>query len=141
MFVLPCAEDVNYWKTGTSAPDTWIAKAIRHIEDVGGEVKAQGFASRDGQAAYALEFEIDDDQFRLVWPVLETRNGAPDDPAARRQAATFIYHDVKAKCMVAKVLGARRALLPYLVTSSGDTVADAVQGQLPSTSAVKGLLT
>ena len=34
------AEDINYWKTGTSSPDTWIATARKEIVAAGGKIIA-----------------------------------------------------------------------------------------------------
>ena len=38
MSPLPYAEDVNYWKTGQSAPDTWLDHAKTEIAAAGGAV-------------------------------------------------------------------------------------------------------
>lgn len=35
---LPYAEKLNYWKTCTIAPDTWIEKTKKTIEKFGGRV-------------------------------------------------------------------------------------------------------
>lgn len=115
----PYAEQVNYWKTGASSPDTWIARAKAQIEDAGGEVLAEAFASGGGRAAFILRFRLQGDEFRVEWPVLESQGG--DVTAARRQAATMLYHDVKARCVGAKVLGGRRAFLGFLVLPGGRT--------------------
>jgi len=117
---LPAAEDVNYWKTGASSPDSWIAKAIQLIqliEDAGGVVTAEAFGRKAGHSAYVLAFEIDHQEFRIEWPVLVSKSG--EEAAARRQAATFIYHDVKAKYMALKVKGPRVAFLEYMVLPDG----------------------
>lgn len=129
------AEEVNYWQSSTTQPDSWIAKAKKEIENaaVGGKVIGEAFSNFDGNAAYELTFRIGLDHFRVMWPVLESRT--KNEGAARRQAATFLYHDVKAKCMVAKVLGARKAFVGDLLLPDGRTIAQAaapeVLGQLP----------
>lgn len=103
------AEDVgNYWKTSTAAPDSWIDKTKAEIRAAGGEVLKEAFGDQDGRAAFMLEFTFGADTFRAVWPVLPTRKPA-DARAARVQAATMLYHDVKSKCVSAKVHGLRAA--------------------------------
>lgn len=85
-----------------------------------------------GNEAVLLGYQLDGEEYRIVWPVLIPRK--PDDMrdrrAARIQAATFVYHDVKSKCMAAQVLGTRTAMLPYLVTANGRTVAELTNPEL-----------
>ncbi len=116
---LPYAETVNYWKTSKSSPDAWIEKARRQIEKLGGTVIGEAFGSTfDGRAAYMLTFDIGGDSYRIIWPVLPVKNHR-DERAARVQAATFIYHDIKAKCLSATILGARTAFFSYLLLPDG----------------------
>jgi hypothetical protein len=123
-FVLPYAEEVNYWQTGKSDPDTWIKRTKTQLEKVGGEVALEiyGLDSRSGQAAYALHFRIGKDYYKVVWPVLRSRRG--NERAAKIQAATMLYHDVKARCISAAVQGTRAMFLPYLLTESMRTVSE-----------------
>jgi len=115
---LPYAEDLgHYWKTGSSSPDTWIEMAKKLIREVGGEITAEGFGSMGTQAAFILVFRIKGDKFKVVFPVLSSRAG--DMVAAKRQAATMLYHDIKAKCMVANVLGVKAAFFSYLMLPDG----------------------
>jgi len=127
------AESVNYWKTGRSDPDTLLDRAERHIVDAGGTITARGLGMFVGHEAVLLGFEIGGEAFRITWPVLPTRD---DERASRRaariQAATFVYHDVKAKCLTARVLGWRTAMLPYLLTNNGRTVAELSSPELES---------
>jgi len=116
------AEDVNYWKTGQAAPDTLIDKAEKLIVEVSGTILGRGFVSSVGEAAYMLMFQIDDASYKIVWPVLHSRTG--NQVAARRQAATMLFHDVKAKCMTAKVMGIKKAFFPYLLLPDGRTAAE-----------------
>lgn len=113
------AEDVNYWKSGTSAPDTWIDKALKLIEEKGGTITATGYGhdAVSGRAAYMVGFDADGESFKVVWPVLESRNG--DHAAARRQAATMLFHDVKAKMIAAQVLGFRVSFFQWIKLPSG----------------------
>ena len=129
MSELPYAETVNYWKTSQSAPDQWLQKAKRLITDLGGTVLSEVFGSdgNTGRSAYMLQFEINGDRFRITWPVLPTKK--PDDElAAKRQACTLIYHEVKARVLHASVLGTRSAFFQYLMLQDGRT---AQQASLP----------
>ncbi len=120
---LPFGEDVNYWKTSRSSPDQWVDKARKQIEKLGGEVLAEGFGSdHTGRSAFMLGFEIGGDRFKLVWPVLPSKTD--NKTAARRQAATMMFHDVKAKCISAEVLGPKTAFFSYLMLADGRTTAE-----------------
>ena len=124
------AEEVgHYWKTSSRSPDGWIDKAQRQIEEVGGKILAEGYGSdHTGHAAFMLGFEMDGERFKLVWPVLESKTG--NVAAARRQAATMLYHDVKAKAMTARVLGFKTAFFSYLMLPGGQTAAEASTPEL-----------
>lgn len=123
------AEDVNYWKSGTSAPDTWIDRAKKEIVAAGGKVGNEAFGRDEtGRAAYMLEFSFGAERFRVVWPVLKSRAG--NERAARIQAATMLYHDIKAKAVSAKVHGARAAFFQYLALPDGRTAAQAAAPEL-----------
>ena len=132
---LPDAESLNYWKTSRTAPSTWIDRAKEEIDKIDGSVVAEAFGREEatGRAAYMLAFEIDGEQFKVVWPVLPTRTG--NEGAARRQAATMLFHDVKQRCISAQVLGARRAFFTYLQLSDdrivGQLSAPELRGALP----------
>jgi hypothetical protein len=123
------AEDVNYWKSGTSAPDTWIDRARKEIAAAGGKVLNEAFGRDEkGRAAYLLDFAFGSERFRAVWPVLRSRAG--NERAARIQAATMLYHDIKAKCVSAKVLGVRAAFFQYLTLPDGRTAAQLATPEL-----------
>lgn len=115
------AESVNYWKTSRTSPDTWMEKTKRQIEKLGGQVLMEGFGreSATNQAAFVLAFAIGEDRFKVVWPVLPSKSG--NEKAAKTQAATMLYHDVKAKCISAAVLGARAAFFSFLMLPDGRT--------------------
>ena len=126
---LPDAEDLgHYWKTGSSSPDTWIEMAKKLIREVNGEITAEGFGSIGTQAAYMLVFRINEDKFKVVFPVLYSRAG--NTIAAKRQAATMLYHDIKAKCMVANVLGVKAAFFTYLMLPDGRTASELATPEL-----------
>ncbi len=118
----PYAEDLPYWKTGQSEADTWIDKAEALIVKWGGEVTERATARQFGTEAILLAFRFGDDTFRSVWPVLESRTGAKTD--ARRQAATMLHHDVKARGLRLKIWGARYAFFDSLVLPNGRRVAE-----------------
>ena len=124
------AEDVNYWKTGQTAADTWIDNAKKEIRAVGGQILREAFGSDEatGNSTFMLSFRIGDDTYKILWPVLPSKAG--NTKAARIQAATMLYHDVKAKCMTAKVFGVRTAFLPYVMLTDGRTVSQAADSEL-----------
>ena len=115
------AEDLNYWRTGTSAPEVWIDKAKREINTIEPQVVGEAFGSESGRAAFMLQFQIGGEPYRVVWPVLRSRTG--NERAARIQAATMLYHDVKHRVIQAKVFGARHAFFQFLVLPDGRTAA------------------
>ena len=126
---LPFAEDIgHYWQTGKSAPDTWLEKTRRIIEGVGGSVVAEGFGSVAGKAAYMMTFKIGNDNFKVVWPVLPSRTGKLG--AAKVQAATLLYHDIKAKAMTASVLGAQIAFFSYMMLPDGRAASELARPEL-----------
>ena len=118
---LPFAEDINYWKTGKSSPDTWLERTRRQMENLSGVVLAEGFGSEpvSGRSAYMLAFELDGERYKVVWPVLPTKSG--DEKAARIQAATLLYHDIKARAISAAVLGTRASFFAFLMLPDGRT--------------------
>lgn len=124
------AEDVNYWKTGKSSADTWIDNAKIEIRAAGGKVAGDGFISESatGRASFVLAFELKGEQFKMLWPVLKSKTG--NERAAKIQAATALYHEVKAACVKAKFLGARAAFFAYLMLPDGKTVSEAGNSDL-----------
>jgi len=117
------AEECPYWKTSSSSPDTWMEKTLALIGRFGGDVLSSGFGNehKRGLAAYLIQFSVTEEDktesFRIVWPVLPSQKG--DVFGARRQAATMMYHDVKAKCVSAHVLGYRTAFFSWLMLPDG----------------------
>lgn len=133
---LPYAEDVNYWQTGKSSPDTWIDNAQHEIKAIGGKILRWAFGMEEStrRAAYMMEFDLGGERFKIVWPVLPTRSGK-NEASARIQAATMLYHDVKARCVSAKVIGKRSAFFNYLMLPDGRTAGSVatpeIAAQLP----------
>ena len=124
------AEDVNYWKTGRSSADSWLEKAKKEIKGAGGQVVGSGSFSEDitGRAGFMLAFRLEGEEFAIKWPVLKSKTG--DFSAAQRQAATALYHEVKAACVKVKFLGARSAFFAYLMLPDGRTAAEAASPEL-----------
>jgi hypothetical protein len=129
MSELPYAEDIgHYWQTGASSPDVWIEKALKIIKEVGGEIIQEAFGSAMGRGAYMITFEIGKDRFKVMWPVLPSRTGR--DAAARRQAATLLFYDIKAKAISASVLGTKAAFFSYFLLPDGRAASEAAVPEL-----------
>ncbi len=113
------AEECNYWKTSQSSPDSWLQKTIGLIESKGGELLQSAFGNehQTGRAAYMMAFLLEGNQYKIVWPVLPSERG--ETLAAQRQAATMLYHDVKAKCVAMQALGARTAFFSWACLPDG----------------------
>jgi hypothetical protein len=126
------AEQLNYWKTGTSSPDTWLERTKAEIQSVGGVVSAEGIVTLEGRSAVLLAFTLGGMPYRINWPVLDIvprkkRTDAQrktDERSAKIQAATFLYHDIKARCMVVKIMGATAAFVQYAMLPTGETLAE-----------------
>ena len=126
---LPYAEDVgHYWQTSKSSPDTWMDRAKKVITDMGGEILADGYGSASGRAAYMLAFKIKSQQYKVVWPVLPSYYGKEN--SAKVQAATMLYHDIKAKAMTASVLGTEAAFFSYMMLPDGRVASEVAVPEL-----------
>jgi hypothetical protein len=75
-----------------------------------------------------IEFELQGERFRIAWPVLPSKKG--DERAAKVQAATMLYHDVKGRSLSAQVLGARVAFFAFLLLPGNRTAAQAALPEL-----------
>lgn len=126
------AESVNYWKTSKSrSAETWIDLAKREIVSIGGKVLSEAFgADATGKSAFMLNFCIGSDTFKIVWPALPSKT--KNDKAAKIQAATLLYHDVKHKVVMAKIKGVRTAFFEYFLLPDGQTAAQVAGDQLLS---------
>lgn len=122
------AEDINYWKSSSSSADTWIEKAIREIKAIGGVVLAAASVQADNRNGFMIRFSLNKDDFVIEIAALPCRKPTEDNQrAARVQAATILYHDVKHKCVMAKIKGARQAFAEHWLLPSGETVARAME--------------
>lgn len=126
---LPCAEDLNYWKSSGSTPDTWLDRAEKIINDLGGEVFIRAIAKRRGLKVFIMEFSFEADDFKAIWPVLPVKNER-DEKAAERQAATMLFHDVKGRAVRFVIFGARVAFFDYLMLPDGRTAAELGNSEL-----------
>lgn len=116
------AHELPYWKTGRSAAEVWIEKAKVEIKRAKGKVEREAFASENDKEAFLLTFAFGDDRFSIQWPVLPAKSGKDvDKRAAKVQAATMLYYDVKSRCVSARVLGVRSAFMGYLMLENGLT--------------------
>ena len=121
---LPYAEKVNYWKTSKSTPDVWLDRAQEIIEKLGGVVSVRAIGMALSRKAFLIEFAFAEDRFRALWPVLPTQYEYNDnDKAAKRQAATLLYHDVKSRSLRCVIFGARNAFFDFLLLEDGRTPA------------------
>jgi hypothetical protein len=118
------AEDIgNYWQTSKSGPDSWIDKAKKEIASIGGKIITELYGMDEtGRSAFSLVFSIGADTFKIVWPVLPSRTG--NERAAKVQASTMLYHDVKHKVVMAKVKGTRTSFFEYLMLPDGQTMSN-----------------
>ncbi len=136
----PFAEDLNYWKTSSTSPETWVDKAEALIEKYGGEVVSRAIGRQNGKEAILLEFRFGDLPFRLIWASLESRyNFDSRNPekafrtAARRQAATMLYHDVKSRGIRHAIAGPRAAFFEFLMLPDGRVVGELADPDLLKT--------
>lgn len=119
---LPFAKDLPYWRTSSSSVETWLEKIRRLILAADGDVISEAFADQQGNRAFLFEFDLAGERFRVTWPVCQISKDE-ELRAAKVQAVTMVYHDLKARIVTAKVIGAKRALLSYLLIG-GRTAGD-----------------
>lgn len=120
------AEDINYFETSTkTSSDGWLFKTKKLILDAGGSILMEGFGSESasGRSAFILAFQLQGVKYKVIWPVLPSRHGK--NLAAKIQAATMLYHDIKAKIMSAQVLGFQSAFFSYMLLPDGRTAVEA----------------
>jgi len=118
-------EKLPYWKTSNSSPDTWIDRTIKLIQEFGGELinQAQGMDYKSGMAAFQIIFKLQGDTFKIVFPVLEPKKQT-DIKSAKIQAATILYHDIKARLVSSRILGARNVFFGNLMLDNGMTAGE-----------------
>lgn len=106
----------------------WLEKAADEVRAVAGNVKGVSEITTDaGSVVFVMIFDLGGDRFKVQWPVLTPRVMHPvNAKSAKIQAATALYHDVKARCVTLKFLGSRDAFMPFLLLEGGKTVSEAV---------------
>lgn len=129
MTELPYANDMNYWKTSRSGVDAWLGKAEDLIERHDGIVLMRAMGKSMGRSALCMEFEFGQDRFKALWPVLPTKNTG-EQRAAEIQAATMLYHDVKARCMKIAIFGPRLAFFDMLMLPDGTMTGQMADSEL-----------
>lgn len=122
------AEDVPYFQTSQQSADTWMDKAKKEITSIGGKILAEAYGSdATGRSAFMLAFEMPiygvNSKFKITWPVLTSKKG--NARAAKVQAATALYHDVKARVVTAKFQGIKGAFFSYFMLPNGTTASEA----------------
>lgn len=118
------ADDISYWKTSKSSADHWMEKTKKMIVAHGGTVISDLCGTINGRSAFMINFELEDDHYRITFPCLPTRRG--EELPAKIQAATLIYHEVKSRIMASLVLGNRSAFFQYILLPSGRTASEEI---------------
>jgi len=111
------AEELNFWKTGQSSPDSWMDKTKKQIENLNGRVLSEGYGMSNGKAAFMIAFSIENETFKIIWPVVKSYSR--NEKAEKIQAATSLYHYVKSVCLYAVVVGFRAAFFSHLMLPDG----------------------
>jgi len=120
---LPMAESMPYWKTSKSGVESWLDKTEKMILDCDGVVHTRINGKFGEIEAIMIGFKIGEDDFKLIWPALQTKTDK-DRPSAARQAATMVYHDTKARINKIKIFGPKIAFFDYLVLENGKSVSE-----------------
>lgn len=128
---LPFAEEVSYWKTSKSGVESWLDKTESLIDSIGGNTDTRIVGKSGGKEGILFGFFIDGDAYKLMWPVLPTKN-EKDRGAALRQCATLIYHDTKARINRVKIFSPRVVFADWLVLESGKTIAEVGHDSVPA---------
>ncbi|MHC1733425.1 MAG: hypothetical protein AB9888_15510 [Bacteroidales bacterium] len=119
------AEYTNYWRSSRNPAEYWIDKAVAELKKIDATIKSQYFGDEDGKSAYVLTVSIEGNDYRIVWPVMPCEYASDDNrKAARVQAATMIYHDIKARCISSQAIGIRTAFMPFLVVNNGKSLCE-----------------
>lgn len=127
------AEDINYWQTSRTSPAAWLEKSARLVTLAGGQVlmHAVGNDPFTNRESYALIFGFEGDRFKVVWSALPLKKSTENkELAAKRQAATLLYHEVKSRCMIAKVKGFRQAFFAHFMLPDGRVASEVSSSEL-----------
>lgn len=128
------APDVDYWKTGSKRSAVqWIDLAVKQLRDHGATDVMQAIGEQNGREAFLLQFLLAGQRFRILWEVLPLplkMQSEADQRAARVQAATSLYHDVKARCVAAARYGGEMGFFQFKVLPDGRTVQQLTDAEL-----------
>jgi hypothetical protein len=122
------ADDLPYWKTSKSTVDSWLNKAKREIATIGGKITGEAYLNDadKGRAAFMLSFTLEGRLYVAKWAVMPTKRGTEQDQqSAKVQAATALYHDIKARVVTCKFQEKHFAFLNYMMLPNGQNVAEA----------------
>lgn len=112
------AEDVgHYWKTSQKSPDAWLSDAKKLIKAIEGIVTKELVGTIGDNSAIMLEFIHQGQIYRIIYNVLPSKTN--QEKAAKIQAATMLFHEVKMLVVLAKAQGVRGAFARHLVLGSG----------------------
>lgn len=120
---LPFGEDIgHYWRTSKKDAGYWLNSVRDMIVSIPGckVLKKVDYEEND-QNFFLVEFTVGLDWFKIIYPVLPVRQ-LKDREAARVQAVTLMFHEVKSRMMLIKIFGIHYAFLNYLVADNGKTV-------------------
>lgn len=136
------AEDVDCWRTGKSRTvSAWLDLAESQLMQHGAKnvLKSTG-TNETGATTFMFAFELNDQKYNLVWPTLPTRSHSESaERAARIQAVTSLYHEVKNCCVVGNRYGKGTGFFAYQMLPDGRTVRQLAAPELVST--IAGYLT
>lgn len=117
---LPEAESLPYWMTSRTDPEAWFERIENLLEANGGKLNGRAMVKEpSGNTVFALSFSFGPERFRVFWPALPSKKG--NSRAARVQAATMIYHDVKERLVRLRIFGPRSAFADWLILPDGRT--------------------
>lgn len=116
------AEDLPYWKTSKSGVETWLDRTEKLLTEIKAIVHTRIVGKSMGREGILIGYTINDEEFRISWPVLSTKKEG-DSSAALRQAATMIYHDTKARVNRIKIFPPRVVFSDWLLIE-GKTLAE-----------------
>lgn len=119
------AEDLPYWNTSQrTGADEWLEKAKEEIKRAGGSILSSMYGDDElGRAGFMIRFRFGQDEFRMFWQVVQSKT--KNQKKAKIQAATMMYHAIKARAVEVRVRGARAAFYGDLLLTDGRTVVEA----------------
>lgn len=123
------AEDSNYFGTSSRAAETWLEMAKKELMLVGGKDIRKAAVEENDTAVYVIEFTLDGDTYRMSYPAMPCKKATSQNlKKAKVQAATFLYHAIKARALDMKILGAKAAFGSFMLVDGLRTVSDVLTG-------------